>query len=184
MITLLKQFFPVAIASTLALGIGASATNSPSAKAVEFSAGTSFGAPFQLSGAKTTQGSVRFRGATYYFTFDIPKTSTQPLHKVTIKQQTGAFIEIDRQRINAYLGKDRDQKIGLSDVKIDNDAQEVSVTFEPPIQPGQTVTVGLGPFENPSIGGIYQFIVKAYPFGPQPQEQFVGFGPLRFFETR
>lgn len=181
---LFKQFFSVAIASTLALGIGTSATNSPSAKAQEFSSGTSFNVPFQLSTARTTQSSVRFRGATYHFTFDIPKTSNKALHKVTIQQETGAFIEIDRQRINAYLGKDRDQKVKLSDIKIDNDAQEVTVTFDPPIQPGQTVTVGLGPFENPSIGGVYQFMVKAYPFGPQPQGQFVGFGPIRFFDAR
>jgi hypothetical protein len=180
----LKQFLPVAIASTLTLGIGALATNSLSAKAQEFSARTSFGVPFQLSAARTTQSSVRFRGASYYFTFDIPKTSTKALHKVIIQQQNGALIQMDRQRINAYLGKDRDQEIKLSDIKIDNGAQEVSVTFNPPIQPGQTVTVGLGPFENPSIGGVYQFMVKAYPFGPQPQGEFVGYGPIRFFDAR
>lgn len=181
----LQQLSQALMASILALGVGASAANNPSAQAVQLSGGrTSFGVPFQLGESRTTQASVRFRGATYYFTFDLPKTATQPLHRVTIQQQRGILVEFDSARTKAYLNREPKQTSKLGEVKVNPRTQEVDIVFDPPIQPGQTVTVGIGPFENPSLAGVYQFGVKAYPQGSQPQEQFLGYGPLRFFDAR
>ena len=42
---------------------------------------------------------------------------------------------------------------------------EATVTFNPPIQPGQTVTVALDATANPWYGGVYLFGVTAYPEG-------------------
>lgn len=184
MMNQLKKMIPVAIAGTLALGIGASG-NTPSAKAIQFSDGrTSFGVPFSLGDARTTQASVRFRGATYYFTFELPKTATQPLYKLAIRQQGGALVEFDSVRTKAYLNRKPKDSCKLTEVKVDRNSQEVSLVFDPPIQPGQTVTVGVGPYENPSVAGVYQFGVTAYPPGGQPETQFVGYGPLRFYQAR
>jgi len=173
------------IAASLVFGVSASAVNSPSAQAIQSSSSrTYFGVPFQLGGARTTQTSVRFRGATYYFTFDLPKTAIQPLQRVTIRQERGTLVEFDSPRTVAFLNRQPKQNCPLSKVKVDAKTQEVDLVFDPPVQPGQTVTVGLGPFENPSVSGVYQFGVKAFPQGSQPQEQFLGYGPLRFFDAR
>lgn len=181
----LQQLSQVVIAGTLAIGVGASGTNSPSAQAIQFSDGrTSFGTSFQLSDSRTSQASVRFRGATYSFTFDLPETATQPLQRVTIRQQGGALVEFDSTRTKAFLNRDSKQDLKLSEVKVDSKTQEVDLVFETPVQPGQTVTVAIRPFENPSVGGVYRFSVKAFPPGGQPQEQFLGYGPLRFFDGR
>jgi len=181
----LKQFSQALILGTLALGVGTSGANSPSAQAIQFSDGrTSFGVPFQLSEARTSQASVRFRGATYYFTFDLPKTATQPLHRVKIRQKGGSLVEFNGRRTLAYLNREPKQNCQLGEVKVNSKNQEVDLVFDTPIQPGQTVTVGLGPFENPSASGIYKFGVTAFPEGDKPQEQFLGYGPLRFFDAR
>ena len=181
----LKQLSQVLIVSTLAIGIGSSSTTNQSAQAIQFADGrTSFGVPFQLGESRTTQASVRFRGATYYFTFDLPKTASQPLQRVKIRQKGGALVEFDSVRTKAFLNRDSKQNCKLGEVKVDPQSQEVDLVFDPPIQPGQTVTVGIGPFENPSVSGVYRFGVKAFPPGGQPQEQFLGYGPLRFFDAR
>ena len=68
------------IAGTLTFGVGASGANSPSAQAIQFANGrSSFGVPFQLTNARTSQTSVWFRGASYYFTFNLPETASQAL---------------------------------------------------------------------------------------------------------
>lgn len=185
---MMKQMRPLAqglILGTITLSIGASAANSPSAQAIQFSEGrTSFGIPFRLGESRTTQASVRFRGATYYFTFDLPKTAIQPLHRIKIRQNNGALVEFDSTRTKAFLNRDSKQDCPLGEVKVDAKTQEVDLIFDPPIQPGNTVTVGIGPFENPSMAGVYNFGVKAFPPGGQAQEQFLGYGPLRFFAAR
>lgn len=37
------------------------------------------------------------------------------------------------------------------------------VAFNPPVPPGQTVTIRLRSVRNPQFGGIYLFRVAAYP---------------------
>jgi len=181
----IKQLSQAAAAGMLVLGVSTFGANTSPVKAIQLTDGTtSFGVPFQLNEARTSQASVRFRGATYYFTFELPKTATEPLHRVTIRQQGGALVEFNTQRTQAYLNRQSDQQTPLGEVKVDQKTQEVDLIFEPPIQPGQTVTVGLGPFENPSVGGVYQFRVTAFPQGSKPQQQPLGLGPLRFFDAR
>lgn len=179
-----KQISQALILTTVTLGVVASGTNNPSEAVQSASGATSFGVPFNLGGSRTSQASVRFRGATYYFTFDLPKTAAQPLYRVKIRQQGGELVEFNSQRTIAYLNRQPKEKCGLGEVKVDSNNQEVDMVFNPPVQPGQTVTVGIGPFENPSVAGVYQFGVTAFPQGDQPQQQFVGYGPLRFFAAR
>lgn len=185
MIKLLKRFSLPLLVGTLAIGVGSSGPSNSSAQAIQFSDGrTLFGATFPLADYRTTQSSVRFRGATYYFTFDLPEAAAQPLHRVTIRQQKGSLVEFDSVRTKAFLNREPKQDCKLGEVKVDKKTQEVDLVFDPPVQPGQTVTIGIGPFENPSVAGVYQFGVTAYPLGSNPQKQFVGYGPLRFFDAR
>ncbi|MBD2539225.1 DUF2808 domain-containing protein [Coleofasciculus sp. FACHB-SPT36] len=181
----LKQLSLALIAGTLTFGVGASGVNNPSAQAIQFSNGrSSFGVPFQLSNTRTSQASVRFRGASYYFTFNLPKTASQSLNRVTIRQNGGNLVEFDSAKTKAFLNEKPKENCKLGEVKVDKKTQEVDLVFDPPIQPGQTVTVAIGPFENPSVSGIYNFGVSAFPTGDKPEKQFLGYGPLRFFDAR
>jgi hypothetical protein len=76
------------------------------------------------------------------------------------------------------------QAVSLSEVIDDRKTRMVSVTFDPPIAPGQTVTVGLRPVRNPNVGGVYLFGVTAFPAGEKVHGQFLGFGRLQFYEAR
>ena len=181
----LQQLSLALMAGTLTFGVGASRANSPSAQAIRFADGrSSFGVPFQLSNARTSQASVRFRGASYYFTFNLPETASQSLNRVTIRQNGGSLVEFDSARIKAFLNQKPKENCKLGEVKVDKKTQEVDLVFNPPIQPGQTVTVAIGPFENPSVSGIYNFGVSAFPTGDKPEKQFLGYGSLRFFDAR
>jgi hypothetical protein len=48
----------------------------------------------------------------------------------------------------------------------------------PPVQPGQVVTVEWGPLRNPYQDGNYLYALTAYPAGPSPHGQFLGYGRI------
>lgn len=60
---------------------------------------------------------------------------------------------------------------------------EVTVAFNPPVQPGKTVTVALRAKKNPTGGGIYLFGIKAFPGGENSYGQFLGYGRLHFYSN-
>lgn len=57
----------------------------------------------------------------------------------------------------------------------------VSVTFDFPVLPGQTLTIGLPLDRNPSYDGVYLFDVTAFPLGKQTAGQSLGVGRLQFY---
>ena len=57
---------------------------------------------------------------------------------------------------------------------MEQQAGEVTVMFDQPIEPGNTVTVRVKPKRNPSFGGVYQFGVTAYPEGQNSQGLYLG----------
>ena len=124
-------------------------------------------------------------GATYYFTISLPQNAGEPMKKVTINQQQGV------DRINFRLNKSiavgtrsrRGDKIQIGEVTREKKARTVSITFDPPVSPGKTITIGLKPKQNPFTGGIYLFGVTAFPVGAKPHGQFMGFGRLYFYSN-
>ncbi|NDJ18458.1 DUF2808 domain-containing protein [Myxacorys almedinensis] len=160
---------------------------SSSAQAVQLSDGTVFFiSPPRLEGASTTQNSARAWVVTYYFTVTIPENAGEPLQKVTIAQdentdtvrfslrETEAF-EGSRGRLGATLP--------LGGVSSDPKTRAVTVTFNPPVEPGKTVTIALSPRANPDYAGVYLFGVTAFPPGEKPHGQFLGFGRFNIYSS-
>jgi hypothetical protein len=58
---------------------------------------------------------------------------------------------------------------------------EITIAFEQPVQPGQTVTVAVKSEANPTFGGVYLFGVTAYPAGESSLGQFLGYGRINFY---
>jgi hypothetical protein len=130
--------------------------------------------------------SVRAWGAKYYLIIALPPSLGAPLGTVTIQQQpniqTIAFL-VDQTF--AFLG-DRNQRgenLTLKSTTFDPNTQTITVIFDPPVPPGNTVSIGLKPVQNPDYGGIYQFGITAYPPGDNSPGLALGVGRLTIYEA-
>lgn len=143
--------------------------------------------PPELVEATTTFKDINVWGATYYFTLNLPQTAGEPLQRVTINQHDGTSdIRFDLKDSRAFVGtRDRKgTKLKLGEVTREKDTKTVFVTFDPPVPPGKTITIGLRPVKNPMFSGIYLFGVTAFPQGEKSHGQFLGFGRLHFYDSR
>lgn len=147
-----------------------------------------FDRPPSLAGATATRSDVYASRPRYYFTLEVAEDAGEPLGQVMIAQETsyGAFGDVidDLRSAEAFLGtrRDRDQAVTIQNVSIDEDQQSVTLTFDPPVPPGNTVTVALQPERNPRRSGVYLFGVTAYPAGEKTYGQFLGYGRLHFYD--
>jgi hypothetical protein len=164
-------------------------TNRSSAQAVELRDGQIyFIRPPALVGAITTHNSVFFRRPSYYFTLDVPTDAGEPLGQVVINQKDGGTaarrVRYRLDATEAFLGTrgDRGESLSLGTTTFDRDNQTVTVRFDPPVPPGNTVTIRLRPERNPRLGGVYLFGVTAYPAGETPYGQFLGYGRFNIYE--
>ncbi len=119
--------------------------------------------------------------ATYQFTIRIPVDAGAALQTVRIVQEQNLDrISFDSTHSRAFLGDNiaGGQSVSLAAIGGDlpKPQNETTVTFNPPIQPGQTVTVALDATANPWHGGVYLFGVTAYPEGDQSSGLFLGYG--------
>ncbi len=153
-------------------------------QAVEFRDGTvHFAAVPRLVKARTTHKNAGGFGATYYFTISVPDDAGEPLQRVMVEQREGlSRVRFLPQRTRAFADARRRQAVIPSDVQVDEQGH-ISVFFDPPIAPGQTVVVGLRPHRNPYTDGVYLFGVTAFPAGEKSQGQFLGFGRLHFYDS-
>ncbi len=173
--------FSTVLATTLAVAVVAA----PSAQAVHLVDGTVyFTYPPELIAATTTFKEVYVWGATYYFTLSLPENAGEPLQRVTITQKEGTEdIRFDLKDSRAFIGTARDKgpRLTLGGVTRERKTSTISVTFDPPVPPGKTVTIGLRPERNPRFSGVYLFGVTAFPAGEKSHGQFLGFGRLQFY---
>lgn len=168
------------------IGVGLRVTTYPMAYALKRADGSiSFVQPPLLVGAKTPYTDTNVWDTTYYFTLDLPLNAGEPLQKVTFSQTQGSqLIRFDLKHSSAFEGtQDHEgQKLALKPpVKGDRQTQTVTVTFDPPVSPGKTVTIALRTDRNPLYDGIYLFGVTAFPPGEQAAGQFLGYGRLQFY---
>ncbi|WP_373525775.1 DUF2808 domain-containing protein [Nostoc sp.] len=174
---------------TLSLIIGIGGIAAPVTQAVQLRDGTVyFVQPPKLVNATTTYKDVNVWGATYYFTINVPENAGESLQRVTIAQREGAEnIRYNLDDTRAFVGtRDRDRqesRLTLGAVTSDRKARTVTVNFEPPVTPGQTVTIALRPVNNPSFSGVYLLGVTAFPVGEQSHGQFLGFGRFQFYSN-
>jgi hypothetical protein len=159
-------------------------TSQPS-PAIQLQDGTVyFAAPPRLVSATTTFKEVYVWGATYYFTLSLPENAGEPLQRVTINQREGVdYIRFDLKNTVAVAetSSHARQKLALKDATSDRKTQTTSLTFDPPVSPGTTITIALQPWQNPSVSGVYLFGVTAFPAGEKSHGQFLGFGRLTFY---
>lgn len=172
--------------ATLALVTSFGGVALQSSQAVQLADGTvSFEKSPRLLGATTTHNQIYAWGATYYFTLELPENAGEPLRQVTINQRQGFDnIRFKLTDSRAFEGTPRNkgERLTLAEVTQNAETKAISVTFDPPVMPGKTVTVGLRPVRNPWVGGVYLFGVTAFPAGEKPYGLYLGVGRLQFYE--
>lgn len=119
----------------------------------------------------------------YEFTIQVPSDAGAALQTVRIVQEQNLDrVSFDPAQSRAFLGDNiaREQSVSLAAIggELPQNRNEATVTFNPPIQPGQTVTVVLDATANPWNGGVYLFGVTAYPEGDQSSGLFLGYGRI------
>jgi hypothetical protein len=126
--------------------------------------------------------------ATYQFTLYVPEDAGASLQAVRIMQvRNPATVNFEVSRSRAFLG---DSFAGGPIVPLANvggnlpeNREEVTIVFNQPIAPGQTVTVSLETSRNPSRGGTYLFGITALPVGENSPGLFLGHGRVQLYEN-
>lgn len=157
------------------------------ASAVELADGkTYFTSPPRLEGASATQNTAYFWGSTYYFTLILPDNAGEPLQSVRIRQEASPdYPRFDLRDTRAYEGpRNRlGAELPLKNVTFDPQTRDITITFDQPVAPGRTVTIGLYATRNPDVGGVYLYGVTAFPAGAQPYGQFLGYGRIQIYDS-
>lgn len=147
-----------------------------------------FLSPPRLVDAETTFNRVADSNATYFFILELPENAGSPLQQLQITQRDGSSrvrrVQYEVEDTQAFLGTPDDQgnALNLSETRFDRESQTFTVTFDPPVPPGTTLTLRLHPERNPRLGGVYLFGVTAYPAGAN-RGQFLGYGRLHFYDN-
>ncbi|MGB3642034.1 MAG: DUF2808 domain-containing protein, partial [Rivularia sp. (in: cyanobacteria)] len=98
----------------------------------------------RLLKATTTFDDVNIWGATYYFRVKVPPDAGEPLQTVTINQHSGldkiTFDLKDSFAITESNGKKQKLPLQITEKR---DDKTVSLTFNPPVEPGKTITIAL-----------------------------------------
>ncbi len=173
------------LGTTLALTTAIGGVTAQVTQAIQLRDGTvSFVQQPDLVEATTTLKGVNEWNATYYFTVNIPRDAGEPLQRVTITQQEGTSdirFNLEDSRVFEGTRRSKGTRLTLGEVTRERETQTVSVTFDPPVPPGKTITIGLRPVKNPMFSGVYLFGVKAFPQGEKVSGQFLGFGRFHFY---
>ncbi len=127
--------------------------------------------------------------AKYHFTIEVPQNAGASLKAVTITQKLNLEkIKFDASKSTAFLGDSFSggKAVNLADIGGDlpQDTNEVTIVFDEPIQPGNTVTIALKAKRNPFFGTIYLFGVTAFPEGDNSSGLYLGSGRLRLSRIR
>lgn len=146
-----------------------------------------FNKPPTLVDATSSSGLAVQSGATYKFTLWVPEDAGEPLQAVTIKgnrmwNNTG----FDPNESRAYKTDKMAAEVPVALASIGGtkpaNPGEVTVVFDPPIAPGNKVTVVLQPRQTAWEDGIDLFGVTAFPAGQSSQGQFLGYGRLHYYK--
>ncbi|AIE75880.1 MULTISPECIES: DUF2808 domain-containing protein [unclassified Synechocystis] len=145
------------------------------------------GTPPSLADVDASFNGVNMPDSRYFFSVSLPSGEVEPLGRVVLHQQPSPSpISLDLSQTEVFLGlpSQRGNDLPSSSVSISGDSQTIVVQFNPPIAPGNTVTIALLAEQNPEVEGVYQFRVQAFPSGPAPVGLDLGVGRLQFYENR
>jgi len=125
-------------------------------------------------------------GGEYYFTLTLPEQAGVGLGGLRIQQTRG----VDRQfplaaeRTRAFLGLPRREGPSIPvEARFDNQRRLYDLRFPQPPQPGETITVALRPWYNPTQADTYMFSVQAMPAGPNPVPASLGFATMPIYSA-
>jgi hypothetical protein len=150
-------------------------------QAVQMADGTvAFINPPSLGDMVTSNQTAGSLWATYRLTVVVPSDAGEPLERVTLASQGPDRVWFNLNQTQAYLGNNRKALIRLGNISQDRQTRQLTVTFTPPVPPGQAVTLRLQPNQNP-LSGVYLFGVTAFPPGEKVAGQFLGYGRLHFY---
>ncbi len=177
----------VAVATSVMLfEFPTSLTSIPSVQAVQLRNGrTYFTQPPTLVDAETTVNAVYAWGATYYFTLKLPDNAGEPMQRVTIHQYEGGEnigFDLKESFVSIITPSGEKKRLDAEITLSASDPRMVTITFTPPIPPGNAIAIGLRPYNNPRYSGVYLFGVTAFPVGELSHGQFLGFGRLQFYD--
>ncbi|OUC15285.1 MAG: hypothetical protein B0A82_08015 [Alkalinema sp. CACIAM 70d] len=140
--------------------------------------------PPQLIRSAASQIST-YTPSTYEFTIALPENARQPLKAIKITQEPNfEIVKFAANRSQAFAGNRyaAGPQIALASIGgAEDPAGGMTIVFDQPVQPGQTVTVSLEAKANPSWSGVYLFGVTAYPEGESSRGQFLGYGRFHFY---
>lgn len=156
------------------------------APAIQYSDGTvGFSYPPRLTESYATRNLVSASSVTYYLTFDFPEAAVEALDRVVIRLNEG-YDPIFRYRLEATEAfantPEGRVRLPLGELTQDQDARELTISFDPPAEPGAPITLALRPVRNPRFGGVYLFGATAYPVGETVESTFMGYARLSFYE--
>ena len=160
-------------------------TNVMAVEAVKAPDGTvAFESAVLLQDSHATFNGVRVRSAIYYFDLEIPANVGEPLEKVSIAQRSGGDeIKFRLDKTKAYLGDHNNKQEQLNVTAELEESGQIVVTLDPPIAPGNKITVGIKPKRNPDFAGVYLFGVTAFPAGEKARGLYLGSTRLDFFRS-
>ncbi|UFP94413.1 DUF2808 domain-containing protein [Gloeobacter morelensis] len=177
----LGKYLIVSAACASLFGAGAAA-------AIQFSSGeTAFNGPLRLLRSAVSQVTIEDYPAYYQFAVEAPGSLDEPLARLDIglpteygpfglnlpnPSQVRAFIPTQPYvQAPQYPARDLPVSARVSE-------QVISVLFDPPVGPGNVVTVEWGPVRNPRMDGNYLFEVNAFPPGAMARSMYVGTGRI------
>jgi hypothetical protein len=141
------------------------------------------GNPPSLVSVQTPDNSINWPYPHYYFTISIPSNSIESVGKVTIFPQVGpSSVTFDINSTQASLGSNIN-RLGKSIPLTASQSSDglITVKFNQPIPPGSIFTIVLEAAQNPSIDGIYQYTVSAFPSGSNPIGLDLGVGRISIY---
>lgn len=174
------------LSAVLTLGSAWEVLTAAPAPAIQYSDGTiGFSYPPRLTASYATRNGVREGNVTYYLTFDFPAAAVEPLDRVVISLNEG-YDPLFRYRLSATEAfantPEERMPLSLGEVKEDRDSGNLTIVFDPPVEPGVPITLALRPVRNPRFGGVYLFGAQAYPVGDTVEPTFLGYARLSFYE--
>lgn len=140
----------------------------------------SFRRPLRVSSMRIPNN-LALRRSQYLFTFDFPADAVEPLEKLVFEQVEGADYPRYQSGDSYAFKAESGERLSLSAVEDNSDERNITVVFDPPVDPGEQVTVALSA-RNPR-DGIYIYQLTAFPVGASVG-QYAGVERLNFDRPR
>jgi hypothetical protein len=112
----------------------------------------------------------------YQFTIKVPENAGEALKGIKITQKKNLeTVVFNQNKTRAAEGNNmKGKEIPLATREEELQPGEITIFFNKPIEPGNTVTISVKPEQNPFVGGVYLFGITAYSTGENSVENYLG----------